>query len=292
MIVPSLSNCPPKLRGDLSKWLVEINAGVYVGRVSARVRDELWQRVCENLRDGRATMVFRANTEQGLDFRVHNTTWIPVDYDGIQLMLRPMEGARMENGSLPPSRAAQRQMVQAIRQAAARKAQREGYYVVDIETTGLRADQHEILEIAALHIVGQQVAEQFETLVHIRGPLPAAISELTGIREETLREEGVELEEAMRRFLSFVGDGQVVCHNAGFDYAFLKSACRKCHLPEFKNRYSDTLQLAKQRLESIIDYKLTTLATHFGMDVSGAHRALADCYLTFAVFEKLKELDA
>lgn len=61
MIVLSLSNCPPKLRGDLSKWLVEINAGVYVGRVSARVRDELWQRVCENLRDGRATMVFRAN---------------------------------------------------------------------------------------------------------------------------------------------------------------------------------------------------------------------------------------
>lgn len=81
MIVLSLSNCPPKLRGDLSKWLVEINAGVYVGRVSARVRDELWQRVCENLRDGRATMVFRANTEQGMDFRVHNTTWIPVDYD-------------------------------------------------------------------------------------------------------------------------------------------------------------------------------------------------------------------
>lgn len=73
MIVLSLSNCPPKLRGDLSKWLVEINAGVYVGRVSARVRDELWQRVCENLRDGRATMVFRANTEQGMDFRVHNT---------------------------------------------------------------------------------------------------------------------------------------------------------------------------------------------------------------------------
>ena len=292
MIVLSLSNCPPKLRGDLSKWLVEINAGVYVGRVSARVRDELWQRVCENLRDGRATMVFRANTEQGMDFRVHNTTWIPVDYDGIQLMLRPAEGARPEGGSLPPSRAAQRQTVQAIHRAAARKAQREGYYVVDIETTGLRADQHEILEIAALHIVGRQVVEQFETLVRIRGNLPATISELTGIREEMLREEGVELEEGMRRFLSFVGDGQIVCYNAGFDYAFLKRACRKCHLPEFKNRYLDTLQLAKQHLESIMDYKLTTLAIHFGMDVSGAHRALADCFLTFAVFEKLKELDA
>ena len=80
-------------------------------------------------------------------------------------MLRPAEGARPEGGSLPPSRAAQRQTVQAIHRAAARKAQREGYYVVDIETTGLRADQHEILEIAALHIVGRQVVEQFETCV-------------------------------------------------------------------------------------------------------------------------------
>ena len=71
---------------------------------------------------------------------------------------------------------------------------------MDIETTGLRADQHEILEIAALHIVGRQVVEQFETLVRIRGNLPAAISELTGIREEMLREEGVELEEGMRLF--------------------------------------------------------------------------------------------
>ena len=46
MIVVSLTNCPPKLRGDLTKGLIEINAGVYVGRVSARVRDELWQRIC------------------------------------------------------------------------------------------------------------------------------------------------------------------------------------------------------------------------------------------------------
>ena len=86
MIVVSLTNCPPKLRGDLTKWLIEINAGVYVGRVSARVRDELWQRICENVKEGRATMVFSANNEQGMDFYVHNTTWKPVEFDGITLM--------------------------------------------------------------------------------------------------------------------------------------------------------------------------------------------------------------
>ena len=61
MIVITLSDCPPKVRGDLSKWLIEINTGVYVGQVSARVREELWKRICENLHTGRATMVFHTD---------------------------------------------------------------------------------------------------------------------------------------------------------------------------------------------------------------------------------------
>ena len=76
-----MTDCPPRLRGDLSKWLQEVNTGVYVGNVSARVRDALWERVCENLKNGRATMVFSANNEQRMDFRVHNTSWKPVDYE-------------------------------------------------------------------------------------------------------------------------------------------------------------------------------------------------------------------
>ena len=107
MIVFSLTNCPPRLRGDLSKWLVEINTGVYVGNVNARVRDELWKRICENVHDGRATLVYSTNNEQGMDFRVYNTTWYPVDYDGIKLMLRPNESAVGDNEPVKLSRVAQ-----------------------------------------------------------------------------------------------------------------------------------------------------------------------------------------
>ena len=59
-----MTNCPPKLRGDLSKWLCEINTGVYVGNVSSRVRDAIWDRVCENLKNGQATLVFNINNER------------------------------------------------------------------------------------------------------------------------------------------------------------------------------------------------------------------------------------
>ena len=97
MIVIMLSDCPPKVRGDLSKWLCEINTGVFVGNVSSRVREEVWQRICENIKSGQATMVFSAPGEQKMDFRVHNTTWEPVELDGIKLMRRPLPSARASN---------------------------------------------------------------------------------------------------------------------------------------------------------------------------------------------------
>ena len=95
MVVITLSDCPPKVRGDLSKWLFEINTGVYVGNLSARVRQELWQRICENLKNGRATMVYSAPGEQQMRFEIHNSLWQPVDLDGIKLMRRPLPGRKL-----------------------------------------------------------------------------------------------------------------------------------------------------------------------------------------------------
>lgn len=89
MVVISLTECPASLRGDLTKWLLEINPGVYVGRVSARVRDNLWKRVRDAIKSGKATMVYTARNEQHLDFRIHNAEWEPIDFDGIKLLLRP-----------------------------------------------------------------------------------------------------------------------------------------------------------------------------------------------------------
>ena len=92
MTVIVVAACPVGLRGHLTRWLLEISAGVFVGRVSARVRDLLWQRTLEMVKTGRAIMVFSANNEQGLDFRVHQHEWIPIDVEGLTLMLRPNEG--------------------------------------------------------------------------------------------------------------------------------------------------------------------------------------------------------
>ena len=89
MTVLVLTAVPPGLRGHLTRWLLEISPGVYVGYVSTRVRERLWDRVIEYVDDGRALMVHSIRGEQRLAFEVHGHDWEPVDYDGVTLMRRP-----------------------------------------------------------------------------------------------------------------------------------------------------------------------------------------------------------
>ncbi len=88
MTVVILTAVPLGLRGHLTRWLLELNPGVFVGHISARVRELMWHRVIEFVNDGRALMVYTARNEQRLVFAVHGHDWTPVDYDGISLMRR------------------------------------------------------------------------------------------------------------------------------------------------------------------------------------------------------------
>lgn len=94
MMVLVVSACPAGLRGDLTKWLMELSSGVFVGRPSARIRDLIWERTIELVRDGRAILVYNSNNEQGLEFRTHRSEWEPVDFDGLTLIQRPKIGEK------------------------------------------------------------------------------------------------------------------------------------------------------------------------------------------------------
>ncbi|MFJ4652107.1 type I-E CRISPR-associated endoribonuclease Cas2e [Nocardia sp. NPDC088792] len=89
MVVLVLSACPAGLRGHMTRWLLEISPGVFVGVLPTRVRDLAWQRVVELSKDGRAIMIYSTRSEQRLAFKVHRHEWEPVDIDGIHLMHRP-----------------------------------------------------------------------------------------------------------------------------------------------------------------------------------------------------------
>lgn len=90
MTVLVLIAASPGLRGHVTRWLVEIAPGVFVGRLSARVRDELWKTVEDRVRRGQAILIFAARNEQRWLARIAGVTrWSPRDFDGLTLFRRP-----------------------------------------------------------------------------------------------------------------------------------------------------------------------------------------------------------
>ena len=287
-----MTNCPPRLRGDLSKWLYEINTGVYVGNVSGRVREAIWDRVCQNLKNGQATMVFSAAGEQKMDFRTHNTTWEAVDFDGIKLMKRPLPGAEVKEDSLKPgfSNAAKHMYAQKNlgQKRGEGKQKEQSYTVIDLETTGLNALGNEIIEYGALRIRDGEIVESFEVLVNISQEVPDVIRQLTGIGSEDLKE-GKNPEEALRDFLDFIGKDVLVGHTISFDMDFLRESCRKFDMPIPANHCSDIAKIARKKLPRMKNYKLISLAQYFQIADTIEHRALADCKIMQQVYCKLNE---
>lgn len=87
MLVIVLENAPPRLRGRLAVWLLEIRAGVYVGNYSIKVRDHIWSQVETGIGEGNAVMAWRTNNEAGFDFVTLGTNRrIPVEIDGAKLV--------------------------------------------------------------------------------------------------------------------------------------------------------------------------------------------------------------
>lgn len=84
---------PPGLRGHLTRWFVEVAAGVYVGTPNPRIRENLWTLLASRIREGQAVMIEPAPTEQGWSIRTAGQDrWTPADFDGLTLMARPRGG--------------------------------------------------------------------------------------------------------------------------------------------------------------------------------------------------------
>ena len=288
MIVVSMTNCPPKLRGDLSKWLLEISTGVYVGQVSARVREALWSRICNNISIGQATMVFSANNEQHFDFYVHNTTWRPVDFDGIKLMKHP--------NSVPYKTDSDNDTKAAVSMAAIRRMNKKkrksslltSYVLLDIETTGLSCETDKILEIGLINIGGGKITSQQSFLIKV-DTIPDEIVNLTGITAELVKNEGVDLKSALEKVFDIIDDRNVLIYNAEFDLSFIKKGAECCCIDFPDIHLLDVLELTKKTVKDTSNYKLEKIAAHLGITTKQTHRAIDDCLLMNEVYLKLNE---
>jgi CRISPR-associated protein Cas2 len=291
MLALTLTDCPAGLRGDLTKWLLEIAAGVYVGNVSARVRDELWLRIIETCKNGRAVLAYDTNNEQGLDFKVHGDSWEPIDFDGIKLILRPSPSrlkSQHESMKRGFSNVARNQ--DAKKFARLRSRTPDSYIVADVETTGLNPDRDELLEIGALKITNHEQVGAYNVLINTGKPVSSEITKLTGISTQMTITQGITLSNAINGFILFADTLPIVAHNADFDMGFLLKACAISGFSLLTNRCIDTLSLARKLVKGLPNYKLGTLAKHFDITHDNAHRSIADCQMTWKLYEKLIKL--
>ena len=161
----------------------------------------------------------------------------------------------------------------------------ETFVVFDLETTGLDANRHEIIEIAAIRYrKGQQNHQTMQGLVKPTKNVPKKITELTGITQAMLDTNGSPLADAMGDFIAFIGNDRLVTFNADFDMAFLHAASEKLRLPPLTNAVSCALKMARRAWPKRKSFRLTDLASDGKFGIGAAHRALEDARCALIVY--------
>ncbi len=162
------------------------------------------------------------------------------------------------------------------------------YCVVDIETTGLDPADSEIIEIAAVRYRDGVKEAVFSTLIKPEHHISSFITSLTGIDDSMVCDAPC-ISDAIMDFYRFAGNDMLMGYNVNFDINFLYDNLLRCHGIILDNDFIDVLRFARKALPLLPDRKQTTVAAHYGISVTGAHRAAKDCEICNACYLCLRD---
>ena len=157
------------------------------------------------------------------------------------------------------------------------------FVAIDIETTGLEAEQDAIIEIGAVRFNERRVENEWTSLVNPGRHIPEFITGLTGIDNPMVRQ-APSIRDIAHELDAFVGDAPVIGHNVRFDLGFLQKAGILHY-----NDVIDTYELAAVLMPSAPRYNLGSLGQQLGVLLPATHRALDDARVTQVVFMRLLE---
>lgn len=161
------------------------------------------------------------------------------------------------------------------------------YIVLDIETTGTKPLESDIIEIGAVYVEDGQAKEKFSMLVKPNEPISDYIRSITGITNEMVENER-SIEEVLPEFIDFCRNLPLVGHNIDiFDYRMLKVKAQRLGLA-FEYKTVDTLTISRQVLAHLPSRKLGDLCTHYKINLVHAHRAYDDAHATYELLVHLQ----
>ncbi|MBR2494850.1 MAG: 3'-5' exonuclease [Helicobacter sp.] len=159
---------------------------------------------------------------------------------------------------------------------------KQKFCFVDIETTGARPQESQIIEIGAIMYENGRIVEEFDEFIYAPF-VPEIITDITGITANMLAN-ARKAQAVLEDFRVFLGQSVFVAHNVGFDYSFISHALETCGLGGLLNHRLCTIDLARKTILSK-RYSLQYLNEFLGINTPKAHRAYADALTALKVFE-------
>lgn len=157
------------------------------------------------------------------------------------------------------------------------------FVLLDFETTGFRPSQSEIIEVGAIKIRDFEIVDRFESLVRPEAPIPAVVTQLTGISQESV-DDAPSWDEVAPELASFLGENTVVAHHAQMEQGFLDE-----HLTKYTNgelyTVQDSIDCLALSFPEQPSFSLDSLRQWAGLSQEKAHRALQDCEDTFELLK-------
>ncbi|MEM1358322.1 MAG: exonuclease domain-containing protein [Bacteroidota bacterium] len=152
------------------------------------------------------------------------------------------------------------------------------YAIIDVETTGGRANRHRVTEVGIVIFDGEKVLETYQSLINPEMRIPAGITELTGITMEMVAN-APKFHEVARQIVELTQDRIFVAHNSRFDYDFIREEFRRLGYT-YSRKQLCTVRLSRKTFPGLPSYSLGNLTRHFGIKLDNHHRALADAEAT------------
>ena len=163
----------------------------------------------------------------------------------------------------------------------------EEFVAFDLETTGLSSKTDRIIEIGAVIMKAGKEIDRFQSFVDPERPLERKIIDLTGIRDDMLKD-APKIEEVLPKFLEFVGDRVLVAHNSDFDTGFIRAECERLGYP-YHFTVADTLILSQNLLQQLNKFKLDVVSDALSLPDFTHHRAADDAVTCGMIMTKLME---
>ncbi|MGE0077838.1 MAG: PolC-type DNA polymerase III [Bacteroidales bacterium] len=161
------------------------------------------------------------------------------------------------------------------------------YAIVDIETSGGRAQTDRITEIAIYIHDGERIVDEFSTLINPEVYIPPFITQLTGITNEMVAN-APKFYEVAKQIVLLTEGHLFVAHNAPFDYKFIQTEFKRLGY-DYQRQTLCTVRMSRKIIPGMKSYSLGNLCENLGITINNRHRAAGDAYATTQLLELLLE---